>query len=145
MTVVMNPNEVRAIALGQYVEKSTGTLTNATTPLFTVTGLVMVTALVGRVTTAITVANTYGLQHNPTLGTTTALGTAADLGTTDTAAGENLIPVLGAALSIGVKSQPARIMLDAGQIEQVSSGTDGVILWMLTYVPVSNDGRVVAV
>lgn len=145
MTTLISGNETRTILLGNRVQRSTGTLTNATIPIFTVAGgLVMLTSLVGRVTVALTVANTYGLQHNPTLGTTVALGTAADLGTTDTAAGEILVPVLGAALAVGSKSQPARIILDSGQIESISSGTDGAILWALTYVPIDDGASVVA-
>ena len=59
--------------------------------LFTVAGgKVLVTSLVGEVTTAITVANSYKLQHNPTTGTTKDLCAATDIGTTDTPVGSLL-------------------------------------------------------
>jgi hypothetical protein len=128
------------------VEKSTGTLTAATMPLFTISGLVALTTLVGKVTTAITVANAYWIQMNPTVGATAAFVTALDLGTTDTPAGEILV-VEGdvTALALGTRAMvSAPIICPAGQIEHVSAGTDGVILWALTYVPIEDGATVVA-
>lgn len=146
MSTLVAPAQVRAIALGIRVQKSTGTLAATTVPLFTIAGgLVLVTSLVGRVTTAITVANSYKLQQNPTIGTTTDLCTAADIGTTDTIVGEILIPNVGVALAKGTgTSQVQRIVLDSGQIESVSAGTDGAILWALTYIPLEDGASVVA-
>lgn len=110
MSVLINSNELRTILLGRRVEKSTGTLAATTVPLFTIAGgLVMVTSLVGRVTTAITVANSYKLQHNPTAGTTVDLCTAADLGSTDTVVGEILVAAKGRAIAIGAADQLVNI------------------------------------
>jgi hypothetical protein len=149
MTAMISGPQVRALTLGVKVEKSTGTLAATTISLFTVTGDVMITSIVGKVTTAITVANSYKLQHNPTIGTTSDLFAATDIGTTDTPAGsllgfqglvgDSLIQGPGKTATI---KQP--IVLTAGVIESVSAGTDGVINWILTYVPISNDGAVVA-
>lgn len=132
--------------LGQLVSKSTGTLAATTVPLFTITGIVAVTSLVGEVTTAVTVANSYKLQNNPTVGATADIGAALDIGTTDSPVGEiltceldNTAIVLGKAFLVS-----GALILPAGQIEHVSAGTDGVILWRLTYVPVSNGAKVVA-
>lgn len=137
----------RELTLGAYASKSTGTLAATTIPLFTVTGLVAITSLVGRVTTAITVANSYKLQHNPTLGTTFDLTAAADLGTTDTILGEILVVVGPRATALAIGNQPMtspKIPVDTGQIESVSAGTDGVILWMCTWAPIETGATLVA-
>jgi hypothetical protein len=132
--------------LGITVSKSTGTLAATTIPLFTIAnGLVAVTAIVGRVTTAITVANSYKLQHNPTAGTNSDLCTATDIGTTDTALGEILVAKKGSALAVGAALIVAPVIMDSGQIESVSAGTDGVIKWYVTYVPIDTGATLVAV
>ena len=148
MSVIIAGDQLRTINFGSRVQKSTGTLTAATVPLFTIAGgLVAVTSLVGRVTTAVTVANSYKLQHNPTAGTTVDLCAATDIGTTDTALGEILV-VNGAkatGLVIGALAAPNYpIVMDVGQIEHVSAGTDGVILWALTYIPLEGGASIVA-
>lgn len=145
MSVLIQGSQIRAVQLGVRVQKATGTLTAATVPLFTIAGgLVMVTSLVGRVTTAITVANSYKLQHNPTAGTTVDLCTAADLGTTDTAVGEILVAKKGTAIAVGAADQAVNVVMDTGQIEHVSAGSDGAILWVLTYVPIDDGASIVA-
>jgi hypothetical protein len=37
------------------------------------------------------------------------------------------------------------IALSTGQIESVSAGTDGIILWVATYVPLTDGATLVAV
>ena len=146
MSVLIAGDQIRAIALGTKVTKSTGTLAATTVPLFTISGIVAVTCMVGQVTTAVTVANSYKLQNNPTVGATADIGAALDIGTTDSPVGEiftleldNTAIVLGKAPILA-----GPLILPAGQIEHVSAGTDGVILWTLTYVPVSDGASVVA-
>ena len=80
--------------LGTTVSKDQ-TIAAETRDLFTVSGLVLVTGIVGKVTTAMTVANTVKLISNPTTGTSSDLVAATDLGTTDTPAG-NLLSISGA-------------------------------------------------
>lgn len=136
MSTLVNGSSLRDVILGRVASKSTGTLTAATLPLFTITGgLVAVTSIVGRVTTAVTVANSYKLQHNPTAGTTVDLCTATDIGTTDTAVGEILVAKKGSSLAVGAAVLVAPVVMDVGQIEHVSAGTDGVIKWFVTWVP----------
>lgn len=145
---VLNPNAAFTKAvLGTVVSKATGTLTDTDgVALFTVDGLVAVTALVGKVTTAITVANSYTLLFDPTLGTSYDIAAAADLGTTDTAAGELLVAELdGTALAVANRAQVNQLLLlDDGQIEHNSNGTDGAITWYLTWVPIEDGASVVA-
>lgn len=146
---VLNPNAAyRNGIFGAVAQKSTGTLAATTIPLFTIAGgLVAVTSLVGRVTTAITVANSYKLQHNPTLGTTVDLCAATDIGTTDTVLGEILVvtgtKATGLVVGAFQRNVTAQIM-DTGQIESVSAGTDGVILWYVTWVPIDDGATLVA-
>lgn len=150
MSTLVSGTQLRQILFGTRVEKSTGTLAASTVSLFTVAGgKVLVTSLVGEVTTAITVANSYKLQHNPTTGTTKDLCAATDIGTTDTPAG-NLLGfqgLTGDSILTGPGAVPTLkqpIVLTAGVIESVSAGTDGVILWVLTYVPLDDGASVAA-
>jgi hypothetical protein len=149
MTVMVQGDQLRTINFGNRAEKSTGTLAASTIPLFTIAGgLVAVTSLVGRVTTSVTVANSYKLQHNPTGSPTTVdLCAATDIGTTDTIAGEILVVsgVRATGLSVGANPRVvSSVIMDVGQIESVSAGTDGVILWICTWVPLDNGASLVA-
>lgn len=148
MTVVNEGAAFRKGIFGTVVSKSTGTLAATTVPLFTIAGgLVAVTSLTGRVTTAITVANSYKLQHNPTAGTTVDLCAATDIGTTDTALGEILVvtgtKATGLVVGAFQRNVSAQIM-DTGQIESVSAGTDGAILWVCTWFPIEDGATLVA-
>ncbi len=150
MSVLIQGNQIRSILFGVRVSKATGTLAATTVPLFTVAGgKVLITSIVGEVTTAITVANSYKLQHNPTTGTTKDLCAATDIGTTDTPAG-NLLGfqgLTGDSILTGPGAVPTLkqpLVLTAGSIEHVSAGTDGAITWVLTYVPLDDGASVVA-
>lgn len=130
------------------VSKGTGTLAATTVPLFTIAGgEVMITAMWGVVTTAITVANSYKLQTNPTAGDTSDLTTATDIGTTDTAAG-TVLGVLDQTdtppdLNRGGKALGG-VVVSTGQIEHVSAGTDGAITWYVCWVPLTDGATLVA-
>ena len=161
MSVYIDPNGVRATILGIRVSKDY-TVASATASLFTVTGLVLITSIVGKVTTAMTVANTIKLVSNPTTGTASDLCAATDLGTTDTPAGNLLslsghpagaiVSGIGAAQLFPVQDNtvttggPKGIYVAAGVIQIVGTGTnpDGAITWTLTYVPIENDAQVTA-
>lgn len=147
MSVLNDASALRKAIYGLVASKSTGTLAATTIPLFTVVGgLVAVTSIVGRVTTAVTVANSYKLQHNPTAGTTVDLCAATDIGTTDTVLGEIFVVsgVRATGLGVGANPRVATQIMDVGQIESVSAGTDGVILWTVTWFPVEDGATLVA-
>jgi hypothetical protein len=146
VTVINEAAAFTKSVLGSSVSKATGTLTAATVPLFTITGIVAITSLVGQVTTAVTVANSYKLQNNPTVGTTTDIAAALDIGTTDSPVGEIFVAELdGTALALGGRGTVApMLVLPPGQIEHVSAGSDGAITWRLTYVPLTDGASVVA-
>jgi hypothetical protein len=162
-------NSGTAIALGVLGTpvKKTQTIATETRDLYTVSGLVLVTGIVGKVTTAMTVANTFKLVANPTTGTSSDLCAATDLGTTDTPAG-NLLGITGAPAEVmftGIGAaqrfpvtDPAGttttvmtggaqgIYVTAGIIQAVVTGTspDGVIDWWITYIPIETGATVVA-
>jgi len=151
MSTLIQGDQIRALLFGVRVEKAYATLAVETKSLFTVAGgKVLITSIVGEVTTAITVAGTSKLQHNPTVGTTKDLCAATDLGTTDTPVG-NLLGfqgLTGDSILFGPGAVPnlkQPIVLTAGVIEQVNAtGADGGITWVLTYVPLDNGASVVA-
>jgi hypothetical protein len=149
VTAIIQGTQLRNLVLGNTpISKSTGTLAATTVPLFTIAGgRVAITSLYGLVGTAITVANSYKLQMNPTTGDTTDINAATDLGTTDTAAGTTI------GFGQGTTAAPALLrggywhgllIAPVGQIESVSAGTDGEITWYLTYVPYDDGATVVA-
>ena len=140
-----------AIFGGAPVSKSTGTLAATTVDLFVVAGgEVMVTALWGKVTTSITVANSYKLQVAPTTGATQDLCAATDIGTTDTVAGTLLTFGLDTTtaprklMSIGYGVALGPVPVSIGKIQSVSAGTDGVITWYVTWVPLTTGATLVA-
>ena len=162
MTVVNDGDAFRKSVLGNVASKAYTPLVVETKTLFTVSGLCLITAIVGKVTTAITVANTVKLQANPTTGTTSDLCAATDLGTTDTPAG-NLLSVSGAptgSVVSGIGAVAAfpiskvssdylgaacGLFIAAGTIEQVTAtGADGGITWFVTYVPIESNATIIA-
>lgn len=149
----MDSASIRKATLGSGpVSKAYATLAVETKTLFTISGgLVLITGLVGRVTTAITVANTVKLQANPTTGTTGDLCAATDIGTTDTPAGDLLsLPAApGSNLLFGIGTVRnlvgASVFVDIGTIEQVTAtGADGGITWFCTWVPIEDGATLVA-
>lgn len=152
MTTMIGGTQLRTINFGNRAQKSTGTLAATTVPLFTVAGgVVAVTHIYGLVTVAITVANSYKLVSNPTTGTTMDLCTATDLGTNDTPAGAVLSMASPAAAITGgstttVAASPltGQVPIPIGQIESVSAGTDGAILWVVHWVPLDDGATLVA-
>jgi hypothetical protein len=142
---------------GAPVLKSTGTLAATTVDLFVVAGgRVAVTSMYGLVTTSITVANSYYLKVTPTTGDASQLCVATDIGTTDTVAGS----ILG--FGLGSTTAPPKLMspsassnvswpsalpmtiVPTGKIQSVSAGTDGVISWYVTWVPMDDGATLVA-
>ena len=157
MTVIISGSQQRNLILGNApVLKSTGTLAATTVALFTIAGgEILITAMWGKVTTSITVANSYYLQFNPTTGDTAQMSTAQDLGTADTLAGDLLTFGEGTATVPPRMMSPAtaaggyghvlaNVPLSIGQIEHVSAGTDGVISWFVTWVPLTDGATLIA-
>lgn len=151
MSAIISGDQLRTIMFGTAVSKTYTPLVVETKTLFNVTGgKVLITSIVGEVTTVITVANTVKLQANPTVGATKDLVAATDIGTTDTPAG-NLLGfqgLTGDSILTGPGAVPTLkqpIVVSVGTIEQVTAtGADGGITWTLTYVPLDNGAAVAA-
>lgn len=152
MTTFPSPDAFRLNQLGNGpVSKSTGTLAATTVDLFVVAGgEVLITAMYGKVTTSITVANSYKLIVAPTTGATQDLCAATDIGSTDTVAGTLLSFGLDTTtaprklLSIGYAQALVNVPIPIGKIQSVSAGTDGVITWYVTWVPLVDGATLVA-
>lgn len=152
MTTFPSPDAFRLNQLGNGpVSKSTGTLAVTTVDLFVVAGgEVLITAMYGKVTTSITVANSYKLIVAPTTGATQDLCAATDIGSTDTVAGTLLSFGLDTTtaprklLSIGYAQALVNVPIPIGKIQSVSAGTDGVITWYVTWVPLVDGATLVA-
>lgn len=157
MGVYNEAGALRAAVLGSYVQGQTSTITaDATHQLFTVAGgEVMITALWGKVTTAITDAGQdINVQMDPTTGDTVALTQDNDLGTTDTAAGTLLLfsydqdGATNTPMCTKGTGEPLRFVATTGEIEAVvTAGTgseDGVVEWYCTYVALTTGATVAA-
>jgi len=133
------------------VEKSAANLPQgAQTPYFTVTGKVLITQLVGTVTTEIEAQETVAKWiANPTVGADVDLCASADLtgdavGTMLSITG-TLADALVETTSGAVIAQASAIVVDAGTIDldtdnDSSTGATSIILH---YIPLSSDGAVV--
>lgn len=148
--------------LGRVTTKAYTPLVVETKTLFTISsGLVLVTAIVGKVTTAITVANTVKLQANPTTGTTQDIFAATDIGTTDTPAGDLIgisgapgdgpllgigcVPLFGTKAALAAGDAGKGLIIAPGTIEQVTAtGADGGITWVIAWVPLEDGASLVA-
>ena len=162
MSVYNEAGALRAAVLGQYVQGQTSTITaDATYQVFTVAGgEVLITALWGKVTTAVSDAGEdIALQMDPTTGTTVQLTqNSGDIGTGGVAVGDLITfsedndgastpgILTGAANAVG--SGPLRFVATTGEIELVvGAGTgseDGVIEWYCTYVALTPGATVTA-
>lgn len=159
MTTLIDGASARLNTLGLGpVSSASGAFAADTRTIFTVTGgEVLITALWGVVTTAITVANTVKLTTNPTTGTTADITEATDIGTTDTAVGTVVgftssidDPATSGALtehSIALNGRPLQnFIVTTGDVEQITTGTnpDGAITWYATWIPLSAGAVLVA-
>jgi hypothetical protein len=153
MSVILQGSQLREVALGRYVQGQRSTITAGTKQVFTVAGgEVLITALWGKVATALTLATeTVALQLDPSTGTTVTWVAATDLGSTDSAVGD-LIGVVDESTTtpdFRVNGRPlTNILATTGEIEAVVAdvtGTeDGAIDWYCTYVPLTPGATVVA-
>lgn len=157
MTAMIQGDQLRTILLGQSVSKATGTVANGATTLFTIAGgRIVVTSLVGRVTTLIgSTASNAKLVYNPT-----AAGTSFDLCTAvaiETDAVEQTYYITGNVASTGALLVGGAVgqanpiftnpyVLQAGTIEQNLSAdpVGGAITWTVTYYPYDNGASLVA-
>lgn len=157
MSTHIQGDQIRALLLGVVVNKATGTVANGATTLFNITGgRVVLTSLVGRVTTAIgATTSNCKLVYNPTAaGTSFDLCTAVDIASDaveqtyyvagSVASGGALLVGGAVGQANGVFSTP--YILQAGAIEQNLSAdpVGGAITWSCTWYPYDNGASVAA-
>lgn len=143
------PGELLKDMLGIRVERAAATLPQtAQAPLFTLTGDVLVTALIGEVTTVMgATANNLSIVANPTVGADLAI--SAVVATANDAVGVHyaLPGAFATALVKGVALPvPANaILVPAGTIDLLASGSNtGAARWTLYFIPVDASVRVTA-
>lgn len=158
MSVLIQGSQLRALLLGVRVERATDTLPQSTDEaIFAVSGgRVLITSLVGEVTTAIGAGTTPDLKikYNPTAAGSdfdlcTAVSIASDaVGQMYYIAGSVASP--GALLVGGAVGQAnpvftAPLMLSEGDIEiDMDESVTGSVAWTLTYIPLDDGASVAA-
>ncbi|MFD6113602.1 hypothetical protein ACFWG0_26315 [Streptomyces yangpuensis] len=153
MSVLIQGAQLRMIGLGTKVDKATAALPASTTgSLFTVTGgRVMVTSIVGRVTTGIQAqANAIKLVATPSgsgavndmSGTVESNGLAAGgLLSITGLAGDAMVKSTGG----GVSTLRNPVIVAAGAIGLNTAATNtGSVEWSLTYIPLDDGASVAA-
>lgn len=146
---------LRTLQLGTQVVKSAAVVPNAAAAnLFTVTGgAVLVTSLVGKVTTVFTsTATTLSMGPKPTTGSANATGIHSATVLTSAALGSWIAPALSSgvattgivAAGIAWPQNGSAFVCDAGFITyQASAANTGQIQWYLSYIPL-DDGAAVS-
>jgi hypothetical protein len=160
MSVLIQGDQVRAIALGIKVDRATATLPQtATGSIFTVTGgRVVLAAILGEVTTVLGATTTSAnLVHTPTVGTVGDL-CAATVVTSDSVGTLYSITGVPADLMSAEKvggtvvpvdyntGMPTRqLILPVGAIGlKTTAGNTGSVKWSVVYVPLDNGATVAA-
>jgi hypothetical protein len=156
MTVLIQGDQVRAIAGGIKVEKQIASTTNGTQSLFTVSGLVVIEGIIGQVTTLFDGTTTsINLVHDPTIGNAVDLCAATVV--TDDPVG-TLYGYLGDAITTllvssgttapGTAYAPmpnSKQVLAPGVIGYKGTAVDaGAVLWYAIYWPLSDGASLVA-
>ena len=154
MSYIVSSSGIRTAIYGTKVERATAALPSSTLGnIFTIgTGRIVVTSLVGEVTTVLGAgANTITIGYAPTVGTgsATALGTSATI--TTAAVGSHIAANPGGAAVIDVSTQAGvalpsfGFLVDPGSVTITTSATvTGSVKWTLTYVPWDDNATVAA-
>lgn len=152
MSALISGPQVRGIALGRKVDRATAVLPQTTAgTLFTVTGgRILLTALVGEVTTVIqTQANNTKIQAVPTTGTAVDLCAVLDISADEVGCLYGITGTFATALvganagATVIPSVPVIVPVGAIKLNCAASNT-GSVKWTLTYVPLDDGASVVA-
>jgi hypothetical protein len=157
VSVLIQGSQLRALLLGIRVDRATAALPQTTAAnIFTVSGgRVLLTSLVGEVTTAIQAqANATKISSNPTTGSTVDLSATKDITGLEVGGFLSLITEadvtpFGAALqqqNAGAVTIPhIGIIVPIGGIElNCAASNTGSIKWSLTYIPYDDGASVAA-
>jgi hypothetical protein len=138
-------------AIARSTERATAALPQSTAgALFTVTGKVIVTDIIGEVTTIIqTQANNTKLVANPTVGADVDLCAVLDISADAVGSHYNITGTLANAMvnvagGAGV-AQAGRVIVKAGTIDlNCAASNTGAIKWTIHWIPIEKDADVVA-
>jgi hypothetical protein len=157
MSTLIQGDQLRALRYGQKVDRATATLPQTTAgSLFTVTGgRVVVTSILGEVTTAIqNQANNTKLQSVPTTGSTVDLCAVVDIAALEVGGFLSLTPDLDATpFSVALQKQNAGaislpvtgLIIPIGAIKlNCAASNTGSVKWSVTYVPFDNGAYITA-
>ena len=153
MSVLIQGDQLRALSLGGKVERSPAVLPATTqSAIFTVSGgRVVVTALIGEVTTVCSAtATTLKVTANPTTGSDVDIATATAETSQEVGSLVSLPLTLAGALNVqnaGAGQVPASVgfVIPIGTIDLVTSATNtGALKWTLFYYPLDNGASVTA-
>jgi len=132
------------MGVGLRVDRDAAALAAATTPYFTVTGVIQLTGLYGLVTVA-SGANACSWLATPTAGTATSL--CADLDINPALVGDllGITGVVATAMTYGgaVVGIMQPLVVTAGTIDFIAAAADGTISAHLYYLPLSVGASVV--
>src|SRR5512133_744337 len=136
-------NAMAGAQLGIKVERDTSTLPQtAAAAIFTIAGgKVLLTGLLGEVTTLLGAVGNLSVESNPTTGTTSALCAVVAAGAKEAGTLISITGTVGDAMLAddagGVKFGPASgVVLPIGTLEQRTSASDtGAIAWTAWYIP----------
>lgn len=157
MSTILQGDQLRTLRYGMEVNRATAALPQtAAGSLFTVSGgRVLVTSILGEVTTAIqNQLNNTKLQSVPTTGSTVDLCATVDIAALEVGGFLSLTPDLDATpFSVTLQKQNAgaitmpvcAIVIPIGAIKlNCAASNTGSIKWTLTYVPLDNGASVAA-
>lgn len=151
MTVLIQGDQIRAIALGVRVARAAAALPQTTAAaIFNVTGgRVAITGIIGEVTTVIqTQANNTKLTANPTTGPSVDLCAVLDIsadavGTLYGITGAFSDALVGAGAAAPLPQRAP--VVDVGSIDlDCAASNTGEVAWVLTYVPIDAGAAVEA-
>ena len=132
------------MGVGLRVDRAAATHINATTPFFTVTGVIQLTGLYSLITTA-SGANLSSWSVNPTAGTTTSI--CADLDINPALVGDilGITGVVATAMTYGgaVVGMMQPLIITAGTIDFIAAAADGASSSHLFYLPMTAGANVV--
>ena len=132
------------MGVGLRIDRDAAALAAATTPFFTVTGVIQLTGLFGLITVA-SGANACSWSVNPTAGTTTAI--CGDLDINPAIVGDllGITGVVATAMTYGgaVVGMMQPLIITAGTIDFIAAAADGSISAHLFYLPLTDGANVV--
>lgn len=151
MGVLNETNGLRKAIYGARVDRAAATLPQTTAEaLFTVTGLCLVTSLVGEVTTVMqNQANNTKLTANPTTGTSVDICAVLSIANDEAGSLYSITGTFTDALQGGVAGavavQDKGVAVNTGTIDlDCAASNTGAIKWTLTYIPLEDGASIVA-